>query len=297
VFNCCEQRDVSWQTDVTSLRASAAVALSSAVPHDLFAQAANPKPPASNWDAGALRQPAAWCQRHAIADQGFVWRIADRCADTAYSAAPRCACRMGDTRGEHWHFYATDLKPGRPVPAVTIRSARPRALRTLGACDTSRSGRAAVELPAPDLHLRGRSRDPQVPADRDAQPAAATALSFQPQAAIANGDHIYWDLLAPVGKTLLGMSPEALKYSPTFDRSAVVLGGDNEAILKRVAGPQIVPVYGTDFRSTPVFFMQDDHDYFDNDEATDEAVTFPAVAVHAVTGPRTQNIYYPRIPS
>ena len=44
------------------------------------------------------------------------------------------------------------------------------------------------------------------------------------------------------------MSPEALAYSPTFNRSQVVLGGDNETILKRVAGPQIVPVYGNDFR-------------------------------------------------
>jgi hypothetical protein len=44
----------------------------------------------------------------------------------------------------------------------------------------------------------------------------------------------------------------------------------NETVLKLAAGPQIVPVYGTDFRSTPVFFLQDDHDYFDNDEAWDE---------------------------
>ena len=28
-------------------------------------------------------------------------------------------------------------------------------------------------------------------------------------------------------------------------------------------------------RSTPVFFLQDDHDYFDNDEGTDVIVTFP----------------------
>ena len=111
--------------------------------------------------------------------------------------------------------------------------------------------------------------------------------------AVANGDHIYWDLLAPVGKTLLGMSPEALAYSPTFNRSQVVLGGDNETILKRVAGPQIVPVYGNDFRSTPVFFMQDDHDYFDNDEATDEAVTFPPSQFMLSLARATQNMYYP----
>jgi len=46
-------------------------------------------------------------------------------------------------------------------------------------------------------------------------------------------------------------------------------------VLKRAAGPQILPIYGTDFRSIPTFFIQDDHDYFDNDEATDDIVTFP----------------------
>ena len=86
------------------------------------------------------------------------------------------------------------------------------------------------------------------------------------------------------------MSPEALAYSPTFNRSQVVLGGDNETILKRVAGPQIVPVYGNDFRSTPVFFMQDDHDYFDNDEATDEAVTFPPSQFMLSLARATQNM-------
>jgi hypothetical protein len=54
-----------------------------------------------------------------------------------------------------------------------------------------------------------------------------------------------------------------------------VLGGDNETVLKRAVDPQIAPIYGADFRSTPVFFIQDDHDYFDNDEATDDIIAFP----------------------
>ena len=54
-----------------------------------------------------------------------------------------------------------------------------------------------------------------------------------------------------------------------------------------------LPVYGTDFRSTPVFFLQDDHDYFDNDEATDEAVTFPPSHFMLQLARATQNIYYP----
>jgi len=27
---------------------------------------------------------------------------------------------MGDTRGEHWHFYATDLAPGRRYPLSLV---------------------------------------------------------------------------------------------------------------------------------------------------------------------------------
>jgi hypothetical protein len=88
------------------------------------------------------------------------------------------------------------------------------------------------------------------------------------------------------------MSADAVKLG-TFDRSGVVLGGDNETVLKRVAGPQIMPVYGTDFRSTPMFFMQDDHDYFDNDEATDEVVTFPPSYFMLQLARATQGMYYP----
>ncbi len=64
-------------------------------------------------------------------------------------------------------------------------------------------------------------------------------------------------------------------------------------MLKRAVGPQIGPVYGADFRSTPVFFLQDDHDYFDNDEATDEIVTFPPSHFMLALARATQHLYYP----
>jgi len=115
------------------------------------------------------------------------------------------------------------------------------------------------------------------------------ALSFQPEAMVANGDHVYWDLHAP-------RIPPARRDNTklqSFNRSALVFGDRNETVLKRAAGPQIVPVYGTDFRSTPVFFLQDDHDYFDNDEAFDEIVTFPPVWFQLELARATQRLYYP----
>jgi hypothetical protein len=42
-----------------------------------------------------------------------------------------------------------------------------------------------------------------------------------------------------------------------------------------------------------VFFLQDDHDYFDNDEAWDEIVTFPPVWFQLELARATQRLYYP----
>jgi hypothetical protein len=106
---------------------------------------------------------------------------------------------------------------------------------------------------------------------------------------VANGDHVYWDLHSP------RIPPERRDNTrlESFTRSALVFGSKNESVLKLAAGPQIVPVYGTDFRSTPVFFLHDDHDYFDNDEAWNEIVTFPPVWFQLQLARATQRLYYP----
>src|SRR5262249_60138724 len=117
-------------------------------------------------------------------------------------------------------------------------------------------------------------------------------LSFAPDAVVANGDHIYWDQLAPIGSRAY-KTPRAFEVSGRFDRSDVVLGSDNETVLKRIGDAQITPLYTTDFRSTPVFFLQDDHDHFDNDEATDEIITFPPPYFHLQLARATQHLYYP----
>jgi len=117
-------------------------------------------------------------------------------------------------------------------------------------------------------------------------------LSFKPDAIVANGDHVYWDLRAPRLAKSLGMAPQATAYAGTFDRDQPVFGGHNEMVFRRATGPQIVPLYGTLCRSTPVFFLTDDHDYFDNDEATDEMVTFPPDAFMLNLARATRLLYY-----
>ena len=120
-----------------------------------------------------------------------------------------------------------------------------------------------------------------------------TGLSYKPDATIAIGDHVYWDLRSPVGSLKLGNSPEARKLVGQFTRDMPVLGNDNERKLKLVVTPQICDLYGTDFRSTPMFFVQDDHDYFENDEATEEMVTFPPDDFMLRLARTTQRLYYP----
>ena len=64
------------------------------------------------------------------------------------------------------------------------------------------------------------------------------ALSFQPDAAVANGDHIYSDLHYWQGETA-GQLTEAGRIA-NFDHSASALGGSNEAAIKAAAGPNAV---------------------------------------------------------
>jgi len=201
--------------------------------------------------------------------------------------------RMGDTRGEHWHFYATDLAPGRRYRLSLVGSNGRAMCQPWDLATFPDSGERPNHFRLLIYTCAGGHEVhkflPTVVRNR----LLRRGLSFQPDAMVANGDHVYWDLLAPVGSRLLGAAPEAVQTAGTFDRSAIVLGSDNESVLKRAAGPQIVPVYGTDFRSTPVFFLQDDHDYFDNDEATDDVVTFPPSYFMLQLARATQSIYYP----
>ncbi len=118
-------------------------------------------------------------------------------------------------------------------------------------------------------------------------------LAHQPDAVIANGDHVYWDLRIGPGPTHLGASPIAKKLVGEFQRDLPVFGTANERKLQLAAGPQIADLYGTLFRSTPVLFLQDDHDYFENDEARDTGITFPPDDFMLRLADATRHLYYP----
>ena len=275
------------------LRASGAAAFSAAVPADLFAQSVDtPMPSGSAWDPGSVRHLLPTVSHNRIlVKASFNAQLPS--VPTLRVGETSVAGRMSDTRGEFWHFHVTDLRPARTYQLSIVGNqgrplCEPWELATFPAPDerpgqfrvlffSCAGGHEAMKFLPPAVRNRLFRR----------------ALSFQPQAAVANGDHVYWDLLSPLTSKRYGASAEAEKIAGKFDRAGIVLGGDNETILKRAVDPQIAPIYGADFRSTPMFFVQDDHDYFDNDEATDDIITFPPTHFMLQLARATQVMYYP----
>lgn len=264
---------------------------------DAFAQDSN-APLEKSWDAGQVRHllPTVSDTR-ILLKASFAKPLPGAPSLRVGSRTFRGA--MNDTEGASWQFHATDLQPGKryslsltgagakslcePWELATFpaRTSQPSSFRVLfftcagGPDSTGAAGGEALTIGNLPTAIRNR--------------LLRRALSFQPQAVVANGDHVYWDLHTP------RIPPERRDYAreKSFNRSALVFGSRNETVLKLAAGPQIVPVYGTDFRSTPVFFLQDDHDYFDNDEAFDEIVTFPPNWFQLQLARATQKLYYP----
>jgi hypothetical protein len=212
----------------------------------------------------------------------------------------RVAGVRGDSAGLFWQFHAAGLRPGATHRlALHDADGRPLAepwtLKTFPAPDQAAPRLRLLVFSCAgghDLFEEARTGFGFLPSAMR-QRLLRRGLSFAPNALVANGDHVYWDLLAPRGAPRLGANPAAERFAGRFDRAAPLLGSPNEQVLLRAAGPQIVPVYGTLCRSVPVFFLQDDHDHFDNDEAIDEAVTFPPDTFMIAAARATQRLFYP----
>jgi phosphodiesterase/alkaline phosphatase D-like protein len=207
----------------------------------------------------------------------------------------RIAGQRTDSEGKFWEFDAQDLTPNQTYQATLIDAAgRPLGdswpIRTFpDPQDMPEKLRLAIYTCAGGHDINGT----HLPISTRVR-LLKRALSFEPDALIANGDHVYWDLRTVRAKQS-GASPKAEAFAGRFDRVAPVLGSPNEAVLKRAVGPQIVPLYGTLCRSTPVFFLQDDHDYFENDEADDRFVSFPPDWFMLAAARASQKLYYPEV--
>ena len=205
----------------------------------------------------------------------------------------RVAGEMTDSDGLFWAFDAAGLEPGRRYDLELRRGDRflidPWQLSTFPAPDarperfrllayTCAGGNDLFEIYV-KVPIRQR--------------LLRRALSFEPDAVVANGDQVYWDLRAGASAIVTGKSALAEEHAGVFDRAAPVLGTANEGVLKRAVGPQIAELYGTMLRSLPVFFLRDDHDYFEDDQVSPELTTFPPDDFMRALARASQWLYYP----
>jgi hypothetical protein len=209
-----------------------------------------------------------------------------------------------DIAGRFWAFRVGGLAPAtthtlrlRDPSGTPLCDAWP--LRTFPAPDARPERLRAISYTCaggPNLPIPPSWYHPFKPAAYR-QRLFALMAERRPDLVIANGDHVYLDLSAyerlqdnPFASLLSAVLPG---IPGTFDPAMPILGSANERELVSVGDDQIADAYGVRFRSTPVFFITDDHDYFENDDATPEAVTFPPDAFHRALRNALQRLYFP----
>ncbi|HQC95050.1 MAG TPA: hypothetical protein PK306_05030 [Aquabacterium sp.] len=208
---------------------------------------------------------------------------------------------MTDRLGRFWRFDARGLAAG-TRHLLRIVDADGQAL-----CDAW----PLATLPAPDAapeHLRllaytcaggndgmpigGRSTWLAMAARRR---LLARGLGFAPHAVIANGDHIDWDQKTLDNKRVPRERIAAARaaFGGELDLTLPMDHPRNAAIHQAVCDHQIAGLYGTALRSTPAWFLTDDHDMFENDEFDDQIATLPADDDGRVGAELTQRLSYP----
>lgn len=252
-----------------------------------------------SWDAGSVSLiiPTANHERFRIK---VVFKEALENTPNLQIGDQQTAGEQTDSLGQHFTFDAKELEadteyqlqlfaasgqsltgtwPLKTLPAPNAEPAKGRFLflTCMGGADFARH---PFELNPLCLHSTGRRR------------LLRRALSFKPDATIAIGDHVYWDTRGRSGMAMSQSPISRLTVAP-FDTEQPALGGENEGRLKRIVQEQIPDVYGVALRSTPSFFVQDDHDYYENDEATEDLKTFPASPFMLEAATATQKLYYP----
>lgn len=281
------------------LAGASSAGLSSALPSGAAAQASAAQ--AGQWDQGRLLHLLP-----TVSHNRFLLKASfDEALDSVpelMAGSVRVRGQKNTARGDFWQFDVPGLEPGTPY-RLSLTGGDGRALCEPWQLSTFPAPNALPSRFKLMIYTCAGGHDAFNAGLPDGKTAFLPAalrrrllmrgLSFGPDAIVAIGDHVYWDLRAPRLSKTLGADPKAIAYAGTFDRAQPVFGGQNEVTLRRAAGPQIVPLYGALCRSTPVFFITDDHDYFDNDEATDEAVTFPPDPFMINLARATRQLYYP----
>ena len=299
-FNNGGQRGVNLDRRkfLTTSAGGLAAALLNGWPLQAMAAQGLPGSAADNWDSGIVRHLLP-----AVSDTKMLIKTS---LQRSLSSPPqlrfqgpggtrRIDGKMNDSLGRFWQFYAEGLNPSVKYELSLYESngsaiCESWPLATFPSPDQSPERVRLLFYTCaggPQGEYRGiGDRRGNLPTEIRNR-ILRRGLSFAPDAAIANGDHIYWDLHTWQGEGAGELSPAGQRSN--FDFQTEVFDGSNEEALKMAADPQIVPVYGTDFRSTPVYFLQDDHDHWENDSP----LTYPVPWFQLQLARATQQLYYP----
>lgn len=209
-----------------------------------------------------------------------------------------------DSKGYFWNFHFTELESGTEfilhLSDGNQSLCDPWPLRTFPGYDSSPSELNLLVYTCPGGHPYNRDLMPDIFKENKEQfvkrrlGLLKKGLSMQPHAIISIGDQIYWDL----GEVLPGIPGEgenemAYEVAGKFDQNLPVIGSQNEQVLRKAIDPQVAQLYGTMLRSTPIFMLPDDHDYFANDFASKDRVTFPPKDFNLNLARITQSMYWP----
>lgn len=211
-----------------------------------------------------------------------------------------------DTERRFWQFYAQGLEPAQSYELQLINDAGsalcdPWPLKTFPAPD------APVEHVRLLAYTCAGGNDISISAGVPwfvpktvRQRLFARALSFEPDVAVGIGDQVYWDQQTMMLKLLNSPVPMVRQFAEKnlepfgrFNRALPVFGTVNEGVFKRVVDPQLAELYGVTFRSVPTMLTQDDHDYFEDDRADDNLVSFPPDPFMMRLARATQRMYFP----
>ena len=238
-------------------------------------------------------------------------RFVVKCSFRAPRKAPvlrvgdlRIPARTTDSEGRYFAFDAPGLRPDHEYRLQLVDEADaaltdPWPLRTYPAPDaTPESVRLLAYTCAggyPDYPAYAADDEPFLSLTLRRR-LLARALSYAPDALIAIGDHFYWDQRTQLDSRRPNVRDAASKWYAsmgTLDRRRPAKGTSNEAAIKTAIEPQFAELYGVMLRSTPSYFVNDDHDYYENDEATDRFVTLPPHAYQLSFGRFTRDLFMP----
>ena len=213
----------------------------------------------------------------------------------------RIAGLATDSERRFFSFDAGGLEPDVEYPLQLLGSGGeplcdPWPLRTFPAPDAEPESVRVLAYTCAGGHPASGGDDPHFLPLAIRRRLLQRALSFRPRVAIAIGDHIYWDQRT----ALENRGEEAGRRTRAFyeqvgwlDRTMPVLGTRNETSIKAAAGPQIAQLYGVLLRSTPAYFVSDDHDYYENDDADPRMITLPPERYQIEFARFTRNAYLP----